>query len=150
MLTDLLLAVAHHILIFGLLSLLIIEMMLIRQGVTASVVRRLATIDQAYGAVALLILVVGFCRVFFGDKGSAFYIFNWVFWAKVAAFVLIGLLSIVPTMRILQWRKALAANPSHIVPAEDAIAVRRFMHWQGIVFVLIPIFAALMARGYGL
>lgn len=150
MLTDLLLAVAHHILMFSLLGLLIIEMMMIRQGVTVSTVRRLATVDQVYGTVALLILVVGFCRVFFGDKGSAFYISNWVFWAKIAAFVLIGLLSIVPTMKIMQWRKAVAANPAHVVPVEDAAAVRRFMHWQGMVFVLIPIFAALMARGYGL
>jgi len=150
MLTDLLLAIAHHILMFSLLALLVIEMMMIRQGVTAKSVQRLATLDQAYGGAALLILVIGFCRVFFGDKGAAFYVSNWVFWAKIAAFVVIGLLSIIPTLRIARWRKAAAGNATFIVSPQETAEVRRFMHWQGVVFVLIPIFAALMARGYGL
>ena len=38
--------------------------------------------------------------------------------------------------------------------AEAAIGevqnVKRFMHLDGFVFILVPIFAAMMARGYGL
>jgi putative membrane protein len=150
MLTDLLLAIAHHLLMFTLLGLLVTEMMTIRTAMSAAAVRYVAKLDIAYGIVAGLILVVGFSRVFFGLKGSAFYLSNPVFWAKIAAFLLLGLLSIPPTIQIIRWQRAAGGN-ADFRPADGEVkAVRRFMHYEGMVFVTIPIFAALMARGYGL
>jgi putative membrane protein len=151
MLTDLLLAIAHHLLVFGLLGLLITEMVTIRPTMGAATVRYLAKLDMAFGIVAALVLIVGFSRVFFGIKGPAFYLENPVFWAKIAAFAIVGLLSIPPTMRILRWsRAASSAGDDFHPPAEEVRMVRRFMHYEGMVFFTIPVFAALMARGYGL
>ena len=48
---------------------------------------------------------MGFARVYWGAKGPAFYLHNPVFHAKVGAFLLVGVLSILPTVRIAQWRK---------------------------------------------
>jgi putative membrane protein len=150
MLTDLLLAIAHHLLIFSLLGLLITEMMTIRPGMSAGAVRYVAKLDIAYGIVAGLILVVGFSRVFFGAKGAGFYLPNPVFWAKIAAFLLVGLLSLPPTFQIIRWRQAAAGGDDFRPPEAEVRAVRRFMHYEGMVFFTIPVFAALMARGYGL
>ena len=50
--------------------------------------------------LAMLIIVVGVGRVLFGLKGWEFYVYNWAFWAKMAAFALVGLLSIQPTIRL--------------------------------------------------
>jgi putative membrane protein len=150
MLTDLLLAIAHHLLIFALLGVLVAEMVTIRPGMTAATVRYVGYLDLAYGIVAALILIVGFSRVFFGIKGPDFYLPNPVFWAKIAAFVIVGLLSIPPTLQIVRWRKAAAGDGDFRPGADEIRAVRRYMHYEGMVFFTIPVFAALMARGYGL
>jgi putative membrane protein len=150
MLTDLILAIAHHFLIFSLLAVLVMEMMLVRPEMSRSQVLYVGRLDIAYGAIAASILVIGFLRVFFGDKGAAFYLYNWVFWAKIATFVVVGLLSIPPTLRIVRWRAAALANPNYRPPSADVQFTRRYMHYEAIVFPLILVFAAAMARGYGL
>jgi putative membrane protein len=150
MLTDAILAIAHHLLIFALLAVLVTEMVTVRVGLTRAQVVYLSRLDIGFGVLAGLILIVGFSRVFFGLKGPAFYLDNWVFWAKIAAFLVVGLLSILPTLRIIAWRRAATTNPDFAPPRDDIRRVRRFMHAEGMVFFTIPVFAALMARGYGL
>jgi putative membrane protein len=149
MLTDLLLAIAHHLLIFTLFGLLVTEMVMLKPEMPRSVLTRLARIDTAYGIVAGLIIVIGFSRVHFGLKGAAFYESNPIFWAKIASFVAIGLLSIVPTMRIIRWRRAAAADPTFRPDATAVAAVKRLMHYEGVGFIFVLVFAAMMARGIG-
>lgn len=148
MLTDLLLAIAHHLLIFTLFGLLVTEMVMLKPEIPRATVFRLARIDTAFGIVAGLILIVGFGRVVFGLRGYEYYMHSAAFWAKIAAFVIVGFLSIQPTIRIIQWRKAAAADPAFRPPTPDVMGVKRVMHYEGAVFALIPIFAAMMARGY--
>ncbi len=148
MLTDLILAIGHHLLMFALLAVLVMEMMLVRPGMSAAQVARVAGLDIAYGVIAGLILVVGFSRVFFGLKGPDYYLGNVFFWAKIAAFLAVALLSVPPTLRIAGWRGRMRGEPAFSPAAGEIAAVRRFMHIEATVFVLIPIFAALMAR-YG-
>lgn len=150
MLTDLLLAIAHHLLIFTVFGLLVMEMVMMKPGMPRTTLFRLARIDSAYGIVAGLIVVVGFSRVHFGLKGAEFYEHNPIFWAKMGAFVLVGLFSILPTIRIIQWRRAAAADPAYQPDAAAIMATRRYLHYEGFAFALIPIFAAMMARGIGL
>jgi len=150
MLTDLILAIVHHLLIFALVAVLVMELMLVRPEISNAQVRYVGRLDIAYGAIAGLILVVGFGRVFYGAKGADFYLHNWVFWAKIAAFLAVGVLSAPPTLRILRWRSAAQADRNYRPPSAEVLTVRRFMHYEAMVFVLIPVFAALMARGYGL
>jgi putative membrane protein len=149
-LTDLVLACLHHLLIFSLVAILATEIATIRPGLPALAVRRLAIVDAHYGLVAALLIVVGVLRVIYGVKGAHFYTANPVFWAKMAAFALTGLLSIGPTMRVLAWRRAAKADPAFVVPTDQAAGLRPFLLAQAGLFVLIPIFAAMMARGVGL
>lgn len=148
--TDLALAITHHLLVFGLAGVLAAEIAMVRRGLDANGLRRLGIIDAHYGALAGLILVVGFLRVFYGLKGPAYYLPNPVFWAKVGAFVVVGLLSITPTVLILRWRRTAKADPGFAVPDAQIAAVRRFLLAEITVFALIPVFAAAMARGMGL
>jgi putative membrane protein len=87
--------------------------------------------------------------VLFGLKGWEFYVYNWAFWAKMAAFAAVGLLSIQPTLRFISWNKALSLDGAFRVPGAEIAAVRRFMRTEVVVFFLIPVFAAIMARGIG-
>ena len=89
-------------------------------------------------------------RVFYGAKGPAFYLENPVFWAKIIAFLVVGMLSIWPTLRLIAWRNRIEREPTFLPSPTEIKNVRLFMHLEGTVFILIPIFAAMMARGYGL
>lgn len=141
---NLVLAVVHHLAVFTLVAMFAAEFALLRPGIDGKRVMQLSRIDGAYGAVAGLVVVVGIIRVIFGGAGWEYYVGNWVFWAKMAAFVGVGLLSLPPTLAIIRWRKSGTA-PSH----SDVNTVRRFLHAEAALLLIIPALAAAMARGYG-
>jgi putative membrane protein len=146
---DLVLASAHHVAVFTLVALFAAEFALLRPGLSGPRVAQLAQIDAAYGAVAGLVVVVGIVRVIFGAIGWEYYVSNHFFWGKMAAFVIMGLLTIPPTMAFRRWVKAGAGVADHAPPEAEITANRRFLRLQAGVLLLIPIFAAAMARGYG-
>ncbi len=146
---DLLLAIAHHLLMFALLAVLVAELMLARPGLGADRLGRLGSLDIAYGATAGLLLAVGFARVFLGLKGAEYYFANVFFWLKISAFLIVGILSVPPTRQILAWRNRARSDPGFAPPASEVSTVRRYLHAEAMVFVLIPVFAALMARYSG-
>ena len=144
-LVDLLLAIIHHGLAFLLAALLAAELVLIRAGLDARGLPLLGRIDGAYGMTAGLLILVGICRVIFGLKGWEFYVYNPMFWMKMAAFAAVGLLSVPPTMRIVRWRRAALDT----VPETEITALRFWLKAEAGFFALILIFAAAMARGFG-
>jgi putative membrane protein len=148
MLTDLILAILHHLAIVTLIVLLAFEFALLRPGITPDNLRRVTNVDAAYGAVAGLVVVIGVSRVIWGAKGADFYLSNPWFWAKMASFVLIGLLSIPPTLALLKWRRARRQDAT-FHPLDGEIArLRRFVHAEVGLLALVVAFAAAMAR-YG-
>jgi putative membrane protein len=142
---DLHLAIAHHLLILGLFGILFAELVLVRQDMTAGDAAQVSRIDRWYGVLAALILIVGFSRAVFAAKGWDYYLHNAFFWAKMATFVAVGLLSIAPTRAFIRWRR------SGDAPERTEIAkIRRYLWAEVVLFALLPGFAAAMARGYGL
>jgi len=148
MMTDFVLASLHHVLIFALMAALAAQLVLVRPGLTAPLIARISRIDGAYGALSVLVIIVGVSRVIWGAKGWEAYSGNVWFWHKMAAFLIVGLLSILPTIRFGRWLKAVASDPTFAVADSEVKHVRRFMHAEAGIFLLIPIFAAAMAR-YG-
>jgi len=146
---DLLLASAHHLAVFGLVALFAAEFALMRPGLSGPAIARLARIDSAYGGIAGLVIIIGVLRVFFGAVDESYYWGNQAFWGKMAAFLVMGLLTIPPTMAIRRWVKAVQGATDYAPPAGEISASRRFIHLQAAILLLIPIFAAAMARGYG-
>jgi len=141
---DLDLAIAHHILIFGLFGVLAAEFILVRRGMDPAAVSRVAAIDLWYGLLAALIIVIGFSRAIFAAKGWDYYSHNLFFWAKLGTFAVIGGLSALPTITYLRWRREKRS------PDDGQIAaVRRFLWPQVMLFPLLLAFAAAMARGFG-
>ena len=143
---DLLLALAHHFLVFGLAALLAAEAALLRPDLSHEQLRLLGRLDTAYGIFAGLILIVGFCRVFYGVHGPDFFLHNPWFWAKIACFVAVGVLSAPPTIRFIAWRRRARSDGGYSIPASDVAWVRRFLVVEIVVFAFIPLFAAAMVR----
>lgn len=148
--TDLVLAIAHHFAAFALAGLLAAEIVLLRPGLAGDRLRQIGRVDAAYGVVAGLIVVIGVLRVIFGDKGADYYMANWAFWLKMVSFAVVGLLSVPPTLAILRWGRQLRTQPDFVPEPLQVRQLRNFFIGEIIAFALIPIFAAAMARGYGL
>ena len=143
-LTDALWAVLHHLAAFALVAVLFAEWSLTSRPLDPSRLQLLGRLDSSYGALAALVLTLGGARLVWGAKGLGFYTDNPVFWFKLGCFALIGLLSIVPTVRILKWRRA-AALPGH----DTVLQTRRWMGAQLLLLPVLLLLATLMARGVG-
>jgi putative membrane protein len=143
--TDLAWAVGHHVIVFSLVGVLVAELLIVRVGMDATAVRRLARIDTLYGALAGSILAVGFARAGLAAKGWDYYASNAFFWAKLATFLAIGLLSIPPTLAYFKWRKE-DAGPT----AGEVARVKGYLTAELLLFVPLLGFAAAMARGFGM
>ena len=150
MILDAFLAVIHHLCVFGLFVILAAEMTLVRPGISAETVMRVVRIDGLYGILAGLTLVAGGLRVFYAAKGAAFYTHNPVFWIKLGLFLVIGLLSIPPTLNYIRWRKALRSNRNALPDAAVIQTTRKLIHIELALLFLLPILAAMMARGIGI
>jgi putative membrane protein len=147
--TDLHLAIAHHLLFLLLAGVLAFEIGVVRLNMGREDILRVARVDIWYGVLAGAIILVGFSRAIFAAKGWAYYSVNLFFWAKLGAFAVVGLLSIVPTLEFTRWRKAVSGNLAFSPTPYGIGNVRRVLFAEAIVFALIPAFAAAMARGYG-
>jgi len=149
MLTDALLAYLHFAMILFLASVLGAQYFLLRTQPGPSMAAAVSRADIGYGIASLLVIASGLLRVFYGAKGWAFYAANPVFWTKMGLFILVGLVSILPTLRFIRWRRALRSDASFVPPAVDVLAMRRVVLAEMHLLALIPLAAVLMARGLG-
>jgi putative membrane protein len=140
-------AFLHHLAAFTLVSTLAIEFVLIRQEVTRANAIRLLVADAVLGASATLLLVVGLLRVFYFEKGAAYYFSSHAFLTKISVFILVAILSAVPTLEFLSWRKAVRAGQAPAVSEKKLRTVRSIVHYELIGVVVILACAALMAKG---
>lgn len=138
---DPVLAIAHHVLAFGVAALIAYELATVRADMSISACRRLARADGAYGLSALALIAVGVARAVYAAKGWDYYADSVFFWCKLAAFAVVGVLSVIPTLAFLRWRRG-QASPD----AREIARVRRLIWAQALVFPVIPTCAALMAR----
>jgi putative membrane protein len=99
------------------------------------------------GIAAGALLVVGLLRVFLFEKGADYYLHSHAFHAKLSLFVVVGLLSIIPTMEFLSWRGALKAGQVPAINAKKLRRVTAVIHGELLAIVIILLCAAIMARG---
>jgi len=141
---DLGLAIVHHILVFSLVALLAMEGVML--GGASVEPARLGRLDAGYGLTAVLAVAVGFGRAVWGGKGWAFYESNPFFWGKIAAFVVLGLISIGPTVAFIRWRRAAAGLLTLTPPSAELKRVRTWVGLEALLLVPILGCAAAMAR----
>jgi len=140
-------AFLHHLCAFTLVSAVAIEFVLIRSELTLASARRLQVTDLVLGTAAGALLVVGLLRVFFFEKGASYYFHSYAFLTKFSLFIVIGLLSIIPTMEFLSWRGALTAGQVPAIGARKLRLVTAVIHSELLAIVIIVLCAAIMARG---
>lgn len=118
------------------------------QWLNAAVVERLAKVDLVYGIAAIMVLATGVARTVWGVKGTSWYWTNPLLHVKLTLFIVVGVISIFPTMSYFRWRKALRATGA--LPTEaDIRKTRKLVMVQAHLIALIPLVAVFLARGFG-
>jgi len=147
MLLESILAYAHFLAILSMVVFISSEAALCRsEWLNAAVVRRLARIDMIYAGAAVAVLLTGLARTVWGVKGAAWYWSQPLLHIKLTLFVIIGLLSIKPTLQFIRWRKQLDATGA--LPDQDEVRrARRWVMIEAHLIVLVPLAATLLARG---
>jgi putative membrane protein len=140
-------AFLHHLCAFTLVAAVAIEFALIRGELTLSSARRLQVTDLVLGIAAGALFVIGLLRVFLFEKGAAYYFHSHAFLLKFALFILVGLLSIIPTMEFLSWRRAINAGQVPVMNPKQRQRVITVIHSELTAIVIILLCAAIMARG---
>jgi len=149
MLAAALIAFGHFLAFFALTAALVLELALITESVSVETAKRIQRADRVAGLAASLVLVFGLARVFYFEKGSAYYFSNTWFLVKLGLFVAAALISIYPTVQFLRWRSDLSQG---IAPGLDSAAVmrlKRAIHWELVLIAGILLCASLMAKGFG-
>ncbi|RZL08512.1 MAG: DUF2214 family protein [Rubrivivax sp.] len=147
MLLESLLAYAHLVAILTLIVFLTSEAALCRvDWLNAAVVRRLARVDILYAVAAVAVLLTGLARTYWGMKGMAWYWQQPLLHIKVTVFVVIGLMSIKPTLNFRRWLRRLDADGS-LPSAQEVQTTRRWVMIQAHLLILVPLAATLLARG---
>jgi putative membrane protein len=145
LLRDALLAFVHFALILTLAGLLLSELALYQRTMARASLNLLQRIDLGYGIVAGLVVLSGLARMYWGLKGPTFYTHNPAFWIKMGLFGTIALLSLAPTLHYI--RIGSRDGDSIEIEAPAYRGMRRFLIAEAVLLLLLPLFAALMARG---
>ena len=150
MVTTALMAFLHHLLAFTLTACLVYEFTAFGKNMGIAEIRRIQRVDLIYGISAGLLLLIGLLRVFFFEKGINFYLNNPFFWVKMTAFLIVGLLSIDPTIRYIRWNRTLRQNEVPEISETEYKRTRILLSLEVIGIAVILLAAPMMARGIGM
>ncbi|NGY04139.1 DUF2214 family protein [Solimonas terrae] len=147
MLSTVILPWVHYVAVLLMVGALMAQMYLLKLSGVPDAVRSIARVDRIYGIAALVVFVTGMLRVWHGGKGPDYYFHNGAFHGVIGLFILAALISVVPTLRFIRWRKAVDAGA---LPAEgEARKTRILMHVQLTLIVIITLLITMVAHGYG-
>ena len=143
------LAYVHYLSIIILIVTLVVELVVFEQILSRKDRKKLQRADALYGLAAIMVLTTGNLRVMWYGKGWTYYLDSYFFVTKLSLFIIVGLLSIYPTITFLKWRKLPDDLESFTFDVSTYKKLLWFIRLEVILVFLIPLFAALMARGLG-
>lgn len=146
---DAILAYLHYTAIFVLFAFMTVEVILVRGTLDLERVRLLGRYDIWYFGAAAAALLTGFLRLGLGAKGAAFYTDHWPLYVKIGLFVVVGLVSVKPTLAFVRWKRMMEKDPAWKVPEDERRSIRKLLMLEVHIAALIPVFAVMMSRGLG-
>ena len=139
-------AALHHAAVLTLFICALLSIYQLRQPLTFPGANRLRKTDMLNGIAATLVLVVGLVRVFYLEKGSAYYFSNGPFLAKLAFYGLASVLSLVPTLEMRRWHTPLKNGQLPILSDQKLITLRAVAYLQLACLAAMATCASLAVR----
>lgn len=147
MIINALFAFLHFVAAFGIVCTLFFEWLTFSKNPTFAEAKHIQQCDRWYGIFAGIILAVGFLRVYYFGKGSAYYFSNPFFLLKLCLFLMIGLLSVYPTITFIGWRKGIRAGQPPVISDQEFTAISLILKWELYFLAALVLSASLMAKG---
>jgi putative membrane protein len=150
MVINALFAFIHFAAVFGIFATVFYELLTMSRAPNLADAQRIQLSDRWYGISAGVVLVVGLLRVYYFEKGAAFYGANLFFHAKMTLFIIVGLLSIYPTMRFIKWRAQTRQGQPPAVSEQEYKRIVLILRTELALLLGMALCASLMARGVGM
>lgn len=143
---EILVKYIHFLAIFGIVASLTAEHLLLKPQLTRNELQRISVLDGIYGISSIVLLTAGLILWLGGiGKPAEIYSKNWIFHLKIGLFLVIGLLSIYPTVFFLKQRKG--DNREELVTVPPM--VKMMLRMELLILFILPLLATLMAKGVG-
>ncbi len=135
----------HFVSIFIVFATLVFEYLMLSDELDRKTVAKISRVDGIYGVFAIVVVGAGLTLWLLVGKPAEFYNENGIIYIKVGLFILVGVLSIIPTVWFIKNRKG---NEMDIVKVPPKI--KRLVLVEIILMLLIPALAIPMANGISL
>ena len=145
-----LVAYIHYLGIILCFGALIFERIILKINLSKNETISIIIADAIYGIAGLAILITGILRVKYYGQGGDFYTSNPIFWLKVTLYIIVGLISLYPTITYILWAIPLSKNKLPVISENLVKRFKLIIMTELVGFAVIPFFATLMSRGIGL
>jgi putative membrane protein len=142
-------AFVHFLAFFVLTTTLALQLGLLSDSIGVATARRIQRADRIAGIAAMLVLVFGFLRVYYFEKGADYYFDNTFFLIKLTLFIAAALISIYPTVCYARWSPELKQEIAPEISPPVLLRIRKIIHYELLGIFGILICASLMAKGFG-
>jgi putative membrane protein len=131
-------------------GLLLAEYWLCRRQPDRSQVRLLGAVSMSYFLALIASLATGLARLLYFGQHPDYYVANRLFWLKIGLFVAIALVAVTPAIQYLRWNREARSKPAFAPLSREVDRVRASIALGLGLWLLLPLLATLVARGYGL
>jgi len=131
-------------------GLLLTEYWLCRRMPDRIQARLLGTVDLAYFLALIAAFATGLARVLYFGQDTAYYADNRLFWLKITLFIAIGLIAVGPAIQYVRWNREARSAPTFTPLIRDVERVRASIAFGLGIWLILPLLAILIAKGYGL
>lgn len=121
-----------------------------KKNMTWKELKRIHAIDGIYGFGAILVVFTGVLNWMMYGKGTEYYNSNMLFMLKLSLFIIVGLLSIYPTVLFFRYKKRFKNKQTDPIEFKESDRVKKVILSELIILSLIPLLAELMANGIDL
>lgn len=131
----------HLISIFLVIGSVFAQQFLVKKEISRQTLKTVIITDSIYGIASIFAVGFGMLLWFSVGKPPSFYSNSAAFWIKISLFIVVGILSVYPTLFYLRNRKS--EKETITIPAKLIYLLRT----EALLLLLIPLFAELMVFG---
>ena len=131
-------------------GLLMTEYWLCRRLPDRTQARLLGTVDLGYFLALIASFATGLARALYFGQDTGYYANNRLFWLKITLFVAVALVAVGPALQYIRWNREARSAPTFTPLIRDVERVRASIAFGLGLWLILPLLATLIARGYGL
>jgi len=140
-----------HLLAIGMAAgLLLTEYWLCRRMPDRTQAKLLGMVDLGYFLALIASLATGLARALYYGQDASYYLANRLFWLKMTIFLVICLVAVAPALQYIRWNREARTAPSFAPLTREVEQVRASIAIGLGLWLILPLLAILVARGYGL